>query len=361
MNRFKTIDTLRGISIVWMIIGHLTEWWILNEELWFFNTLRSIGDPLGSGAFLFIAGVSTALSYKKNIQDREINSIKMYRRAYLLRTSIIFIIALIYNALISIKMNNPADIWTWFILLTVSVSLFLGWPLLKTSKRFRIYLGLILWVINLFLMNYLSNFSGQMNFLGILNHLLYNRLGLDPILSFFTFFIIGTVIGEIIFEIYLIEDRKERKFILKKKLLIPGLIFGIMLIIFGIFFRFPNFLHHRTFSWLIYSLGIQLILISSLIFIEEIEVFRFKKNYKFLYYYSYYSLSIYLLHNVLFFIFQNSLQHVYLLMYISITLFSLGILLRIIHIKIGPHFSIKIQIGRLSRVLAKRLDYKDFK
>ena len=80
------------------------------------------------------------------------------------------------------------------------------------------YLGLILWVINLFLMNYLSNFSGQMNFLGILNHLLYNRLGLDPILSFFTFFIIGTVIGEIIFEIYLIEDRKERKFILKKKL-----------------------------------------------------------------------------------------------------------------------------------------------
>ncbi|MFX1297306.1 MAG: hypothetical protein ACFFD2_20935, partial [Promethearchaeota archaeon] len=316
---------------------------------------RSIGDPLGSGAFLFIAGVSTALSYKRNIQDKEKNSIKIYRRAYLLRASIIFIIALIYNALISIKMNNPADIWTWFILLTVSVSLFLGWPLLKTSKRFRIYLSLILWVINLFLMDYLSNFSGQMNFLGILNHLLYNRLGLDPILSFFTFFIIGTVIGEIIFEIYLIEDRKERKFILKKKLLIPGLIFGIILIIFGISFQFPNFLHHRTSSWLVYSLGILLILISSLIFIEEIEVFRFKKNYKFLYYFSYYSLSIYLLHNVLFFIFQNSLQHVYLLMYISLTLFSLGILLRIIHIKIGPHFSIKIQIGRLSRALAKRI------
>jgi len=343
-----------------MIIGHLTEWWILNEELWFFNILRSIGDPLGSGAFLFIAGVSTALSYKKNIQDKELNkssSIKVYRKEYLLRASIIFIIALMYNALISIKLNNPADIWTWFILLTVAVSLFLGWPLLKTSKRFRIYLGLILWVINLFLMNYLSNFSGQMNFLGILNHLLYNRLGLDPILSFFTFFIIGTVIGETIFEIYLIEDRKERGFNLKKKLLIPGLIFGIALIIIGIVFRFrfPNFLHHRTFSWLVYSLGIQLILISSLIFIEEIEVFRFKKNYKFLYYFSYYSLSIYLLHNVLFFIFQNSLQYVYLLMYISLTLFSLGILLRIIHIKIGPHFSIKIQIGRLSRALAKRI------
>ncbi|MFX1586984.1 MAG: heparan-alpha-glucosaminide N-acetyltransferase domain-containing protein [Promethearchaeota archaeon] len=355
MKRFKTIDTLRGISIVWMIIGHLTEWWILNEELWFFNILRSIGDPLGSGAFLFIAGVSTALSYKKNIQERETHRIKMYRRAYFLRAFIIFVIALIYNALISIKMNNPADIWTWFILLTVSVSLFLGWPLLKTSKRFRIYLGLTLWVINLFLMNYLLNFSGQMNFLGILNHLLYNRLGLDPILSFFTFFIIGTVIGEVTFEIYLIEDRKERRFILKKKLLIPGLIVGMLLIIFGIFFRFPNFLHHRTFSWLFYSLGILLILMSSLIFIEEIEVFRFKKNYKFLYYFSYYSLSIYLLHNVLFFIFQNSLQHVYLLMYISITLFLLGILLRIIHIKIGPHFSIKIQIGRLSRALAKRL------
>ncbi|MFX0137764.1 MAG: heparan-alpha-glucosaminide N-acetyltransferase domain-containing protein, partial [Candidatus Hodarchaeota archaeon] len=267
MKRFKTIDTLRGISIIWMIIGHLTEWWILNEELWFFNTLRSIGDPLGSGAFLFIAGVSAALSYKKNIQNIEINklsSIKIYRKEYLLRASLIFIIALIYNAIISIKLNNPADIWTWFILLTVSVSLFLGWPLLKTSKRFRIYVGLILWVINLFLMNYLSNFSGQMNFLGILNHLLYNRLGLDPILSFFTFFIIGTVVGEIIFEIYLIEDRKERRFNLKKKLLIPGLIFGVILIIFGIFFRFPNFLQHRTFSWLVYSLGIALILISSL-------------------------------------------------------------------------------------------------
>ncbi|MFX1495314.1 MAG: hypothetical protein ACFFBZ_13605, partial [Promethearchaeota archaeon] len=74
-----------------------------------------------------------------------------------------------------------------------------------------------------------------------------------------------------------------------------------------------------------------------------------------LYYFSYYSLSIYLLHNVLFFIFQNSLQYVYILMYISITLFLLGILLRIIHIKVGPHFSIKMQIGRLSRALAERL------
>jgi uncharacterized membrane protein len=356
MKRFKTIDILRGLSIVWMICGHLTEWYIRPDSVWFFDITRSIGDFLGSGAFLFIAGISTALSLRNRVNKTdkiESYTTDMVKEEYFLRAFFLFAIAMIYNILVATVEKNPLNIWTWFILLTVSFSLFLGWPLLKLSKQKRILISGLFWIIDYSLLNFLSQYQGQFNLYGVLYHVLYNNIQLDPFLQFFTFFLIGTVIGDLILEVELIADLNLKSRVYKNKFLKPMLISGVLLILFGVLFQFPQFLHHRTTAWLIYSLGMELLLFSVIFSIEFFQLIKVKRSYKFLFYFSYYSFTIFLSHNLLYFLFLHQLYPFYVWIYISAIITIMGLVLRFIYRKFGPIFSIKVQIARLSTGLTK--------
>ena len=106
------------------------------------------------------------------------------------------------------------------------------------------------------------------------------------------------------------EDKNERKNALKNRLLLPSCLIGIILLITGIILDFPEFLNalYRSFPWMIYSLGFHLILISILIFIEESGLFHTKKSYRFLFYFSYYSFTVYATHYILTPIFRRQLD-----------------------------------------------------
>jgi len=360
MKRLKSIDIIRGLSILWMFIGHLQEWWLKEEYTWLYDLTFKIVDPIGSAAFIFIAGLTAVLSLQaryKKAQQINNYSIKAIRKEYLYRAMILFIVALLYNSLIAIALSNFVWIWTWFVLLTVSVSLFMSWPLLHISIKYRIGLGMVIWILNQLLLNYLLPFQGQYNLNGILFHVFYHNLHLDAIFSFFPFFLFGTVVGDMIFKIYLIEDEILRKRKTLKKLIIPLFFVGLLLVFFGIIFNFPKFLTNRSFSWMIYTLGINLTLLSILIGFEEFQIFKTNKSYHFLFYFSYYSLSVYISHNLLYFLFFEQLNSINIWIFILITCVLTGILLKIIYIKFGSKASLKIQIGKIAAYLAS----KDFK
>lgn len=362
-----------------MIIGHLTGWWIRTEEFSFLIFIRTFFDVLGSGAFLFVAGISTMISYRDRIARKQLSeqyNKKIVRNEYIFRALIILIIALMYNTFNAIGYNRPLDIWKWFILFTMAISLFITWPLLKMSKLFRIFLGGIFWIANCFTLTFLIEYNGQFNLYGVLFHIFYNSLDLDPILSFFTFFLIGTVVGDTICDIYLMENQSERRIAFKKKFLIPSLLLGAFLIIFGILFPFPvlfpysglsshfiedifpdvpAFLQHRSFSWLIYSLGVDVIIFSILLAVEEFEIIKTKSSFNFIFYFSYYSLDIYLAHYLFYFIFLGQLNLLTTLICVAITIVLLGIALKIIHVKWKGNASLKFIIGKVSTKLAKKI------
>ncbi len=374
MKRIKSIDIFRGLSMIWMFLGHLLAWWLIREDIWLSEVCFAILDPLGASAFLFIAGVSTTISYRNRCIKAEFKddyNMKMARNEYLFRTLFILIIALIFNLFTAIILNNPLRIWSWNILQTIAFSLFMAWPLLKTSKIFRIFLGAITWIANQLILACLYPYRGQPNFYGVLYHLVYTNLELDPIFSFFTFFLIGTVMGDIIFDIYFLENQNERKIALKNRLFLPSLIFGTILIIFGILFEInmeynfgyrtlelPDFLNRGSFSWMIYSLGIELILLSTLAFLEEFEIIKTKKSYKFIFYFSYYSLTIYLAHNLLYFLFLVQLNEINIWFFITCTIILVGLLLRMIYKRWEDNASIKVQIARISLKLARMVEEK---
>jgi uncharacterized membrane protein len=362
MKRLKSIDIIRGTSMLWMFLGHLMHWWLKIEDLWFYDVMFSILDVLGASAFIFISGVSTTLSYRKRrvkIEKSGSDVDKRSRNEYLFRALLLLILALIYNVPIAFYTQNPFNVWIWYILLTIAVSLFMAWPLIKLPKSLRICIGVGIWVANQYLIAFLTPYEGQNSLNGALFHLLYNGYPiLDPILTFFPFLLIGTVVGDIIFEAYIEEDQKERRAILKKRLILPSFLLGGFLIIIGVSLKFPDFLNSnvRSFSWAIYSLGILIILLSLLLTIEEYEIITTKRSYKFLFYFSYYSLTIFLAHNLLFFVFTRQISASYIIYFVIGTTILVGLLLRYAYKKLGGKISIKAQISKMSIELARRVE-----
>ncbi|MHA1104475.1 MAG: heparan-alpha-glucosaminide N-acetyltransferase domain-containing protein [Promethearchaeota archaeon] len=357
MIRFKSIDIFRGICMVWMFLGHLLEWWIRPEYAHVNNFTHVILDSVGASGFLFISGVSIALSYQNRIYKVEVLkefTIMRVRNSYLLRALFLLIIAIFYNLSIALAINDLTYIWSWFVLLTASISLLVGWPLLKLPKYIKIVIGLSIWILNQFLFEILINYNGQMNIFGGIFHLLYNKPHLDPILTFFPFFLFGTVLGELISDLNFDNTKLSRKTTIKT--IKKYLIIGPILIFIGIFLWFPNFLVRSSLSWSIYSLGIQLTLLMTLFIFEILFGNNIKKNYKFLFYFSYYSFTVYLSHSLLYFLFLNQLDYIIIWFAILITFLMFGMLLKIIYRCWKEKFSIKIQLGKISSYFADKIE-----
>ncbi len=357
LKRLKSIDIFRGLCMAWMVLNHLFDWWLKSEYIWLKSIMIRILDPIGATGFLFISGISTSLSYRKRLikaERSETYNYRMIRNSYLFRAFFIFIIALIYNSAVAISLKDPSMVWTWFFLLTVAISLFLAWPLLKTPKFFRILIAIMILIAHLFIVLLLTPYQGDSNIYGLLFHILYNDIHLVPIIIFFPFFLFGTVIGDIIFDTLLMNGNKRS--IIKKKFLAPSMIVGILLIIVGVLYSFPDFLIRESPSWIIYSLGINVLLISILILFEKFEIIETTKSYKFLFYYSYYSLTIYLAHNLLYFLFLHQLNVYNIWFFVVGAFIFIGLILRAIYKIWEDSASIKVQISKLSLGITMKIE-----
>ncbi|MFX1591817.1 MAG: heparan-alpha-glucosaminide N-acetyltransferase domain-containing protein [Promethearchaeota archaeon] len=359
IRRLKSIDTFRGLCMSWMVLVHLTGWWLNSDFFWLHGILIMIFDPIGASGFLFIAGVSIMLSHRKKFKkskNSEQYNKRMIRNEYFFRALLVLIVALIYNTCVAIAINNLTWIWSWFVLLTIAVSFFIAWPLLNTPKYLRIFLGIVIWIGDKLILNILILHEGQPNVLGVLFHILYNGYHLDPILTFFPFFLFGTVVGDVIYDILGRNDPEHIRKNFKNHFFIPAILIGGVLVLINVFFQFPEFLFRRTLPWVIYSLGIVLILFSILLTIEIFGFMEREKSYKFLFYYSYYSLTVYLGHNILFFLFYNQLNLFNVWFFFIGAFIAIGLLLRAIHRKWSEKASLKYHLSKLSIGLARKIE-----
>lgn len=364
MRRLKSLDIFRGIAMVYMIVGHAITWWPVPEDRWILLGYVSLFSSLGAIGFVFISGISTMIAYKNRIVKSKLperNAHLFIRKEFLTRGLFILILGLVYNIFVAIIFMDPLAIWKWFIMLTIGACMMMSWPFLKMSKSLRIIVGAIFWILNQVAQFFLEPFAGEFNFPGVLYFLLYNSPDQNIILSFFTVFLLGTVFGELIYEVFSIEDVEERRHVIKTKFLYPSLIVGSIMIIFGYIYVSPIFFTEEimeikpNFWWLLYSCGIEIILITSFITFEEYHQFKSKKSYRFLYYFSYYSLTAFVIQNVDYFFFYQSLNRYNIWFFLVLLVVIYGIFLRFMYKKLGDKFSLKIQVSRLANGVANRV------
>ncbi|MBY9016563.1 MAG: DUF1624 domain-containing protein [Candidatus Lokiarchaeota archaeon] len=357
MRRINSVDTVRGLSMFLMVYGHLIFWWIRPEDAWLQFWLYAFLKPLGATGFLFVSGISTALSFRNSqntVKDSDTITMTTIRNIYILRAIFILIIAFIFNSFNALIWGG--SIWEWNALQTIGFSLLLAWPLLKTSKLFRILLGILMIIGNQFILHALLPYNGETSLYGVLFHILFFPLDQYIILIYLGIFIIGSAIGDYIYPINIIEDQYERKYRFKNKLLIQVLLIGISLMAFGIFFEFPNFLIFNTISSIASAIGLVITILSALILIEVLEKIKTTKSYKYFFYYSYYSFTIFLLHNPLIFLFTQQLNAyftIWLAIVVGIILF--GVILRATYKKLGEKASLKAVLSIISFLIATRL------
>jgi hypothetical protein len=345
------------------MVGHMIDWWTIPSEDWLFNVYVSLFSALGAAGFVFISGVGTMISYRNRVEKVRITanySSKTMRKEYLIRGFLILGLGLLYNGIVAIQFFDPSVIWKWFIILTVGASLLLAWPLLKTSKLFRIIIAASIWIVNQILLAVLLPFKGEVNFFGVLFYVFYNSLDQNPILSFFTFFLIGTVIGDLIFDFSALDEDNEKKRFFKRKLFTPLLLSGVVLIAASFWFLLPNLFTDKILTintniwWLIYSLGLDLIIILILLLLEEYIVVNSKRSTKSLFYFSYYSLTLFILQNLNYLLFFELLNRYNIWYFIIATILVYNFFLRFMYKKLEGHFSLKVQIGKISKKIAQK-------
>ena len=364
MKRYVSIDIVRGIAVFGMVFGHILNWWLTPEDYWLYLFFYYGLGPIAAGGFLFLSGMSSVFAYKKSlimVNESDDFNMGMVRNGYILRALLLLLIAFLYNIPIALAINDLTWIWAWFVLQTIAFSLLMSWPFLKTSKIFRIIFGSVILVINFIVLELLRPYQGQYNnFYGILYHILFNPLDLYPIIPFFVTFLMGTVAGEILYKINLIEDKDEKNHAFKYRFIYPSFITGLSLTVFGIIFQYPSFFTYSSFSAMVYGIGIICIIVSVIIWVEEFELIKTKKNYNFFHYYSYYSFTIFLGHNVLFFLFYKRLNAINIWIAIVITMFFMTLLLRVMYKKLGPKASLKAWIGILSLIIAIKIEQRKY-
>ncbi len=360
MKRINSVDALRGFSIWIMVYGHMLQFWIRPEDFWLKFWLYAFLAPIGATGFLFISGASATLAYRNNLQTQKV-MMKTFRNTYLLRGFFILIIGLFFNFGVAMVFGGGdlTDIWSWNALQTIGVCLLLLWPVLKTSKIFRVILGLVIFLLNHYLLTVLSPYIGQPDLLGFLYHLLFNPIDAYVILNYYGVVVVGSVIGEYLFKLKNIDDLKKKEFFLSHRAIIYSFGIGIGILIFAVLFQFPNFITFNTFSSILYALGIILAGLAVLIIMEVFEVIKTKKSYKFLYFYSYYSFTIFLGHNV-FLVFFIGMLDAYFTIWLVVAVFNIIILflLRAMHNKLGWKVSVKALVSMVSAIIALKIEKK---
>jgi len=349
MKRVQSLDIIRGFCIFLMVLGHLLDWWMGTDRwvvFYFFSFLATVAAT----GFLFISGFSAAIAYKSRAKKAASSndvSITQARNIYIIRALLLLVIALIYNTVVALGLsfeknsNELKWIWAWNVLQTISISLLLAWPLLRTL-----------------LFPFLHSYINQQNIYGVLFHLLYHPEEAFRFMAYFAIFIIGTVVGDFFFNINIIKDQEERKKKIKRVFIRTILIVGIILFSFGIIYNFDDFILRPTLSSIFYSIGFVLILLAILLYLEEFEKIKPKKRYRFFFYFSFYSFTVYITHDLLYFIFLEQLNALNIWLVIFMIFVSITLLLKVLHKKVGLKASLKAQLSSLSLIIAKKIEQR---
>jgi len=362
--RIGCIDFFRGICIIWILFGHLFVWWMDYSIVpFFYDTIVPIFEPLGAAGFLFISGVSLQFSYTKKLNEsfeQKKRSNRVLRNTYFIRASILLIIALFFNLGTYIQEPGLSNIFSWWILFTISITLFLYWPLLKLSKKTRFITATSILIFNPIIKFMLQTFSTSNSIVNVFYQLLYpldDRQ--NPLIPFLPFFIYGSCFGDLIKEIDFNRKDDNKHFL--KKYSLPLIVISVALLLFGILFQFPMFILRNSFLWVIYSLGLIILTFTSLITFEKFEIINFDSQYNFLFYYSYYSFSIYLSGFLLMLIPVPALNLVNFWFFYFITMALFTIIVILIYDKIKALFSVKYLMSRASEFLALKIEEKFYK
>ena len=393
VRRIGSIDFVKGVAIVFIIIAHTGGAWL--DSTWVF--LYAIGltflDILGPSLFVFLSALSVVFSIRR--KKGKLPE-KVIRNRIFSRGLMIIVIAIIFN-IISIEFtiegySFPATLWGWNILMFIGASQIFSYYALKLSKISRAVIGMFIIftsdTIRLWL--YQGKEAGDV-IISILHYIIVSPSPMTPLLPWLSICFLSSIFGEYMYEAMTGGTKTDYK-----KLFRTFLYWGIFLVLAGIFLGintyvsggfttselpineyphidllnvmrlqkfFPEITYPGMFEFfirgrapnMIYNLGMALLLIAiSFYFLDikkKMNIFISMMNY-----YGKVSLSLFLLHFVFITIFLSSINLVVFVILVLSYIGFWGFLMYVWNEFYGGAGSpewIMVQVGRIGQKTGK--------
>ncbi len=300
--RVKTLDRLRGLSIIYMLLGHMMLWVVMEEGWWWLSSFP-LHDLIGGPLFVFVSGAGMTLSIRRHPETPA--SVQH------LRSSFIFGLGILSN----VGTIGVFTVWGWSILVALGIFRVIGYYAVKTPAWVRLVLiGVVIAVARSLLLalsdetfngSFINLYPANPTIQEIFSFILYSQPHQNTFFPYFAFFLAGTIFVDL-----LVGQPKEKQvlwrrifFFLGLLLIIAGLTVGLLvwtnidlgdaaswwLTFSGRYVdQLPSLASRNSLAWSFLALGTQFLL--ALLFIKiEHQVYRNR----FLTIYGEFSLTIY--------------------------------------------------------------------
>ncbi|MHA2282372.1 MAG: heparan-alpha-glucosaminide N-acetyltransferase domain-containing protein [Promethearchaeota archaeon] len=232
--RIQSIDLVKGFAIVFIILAHTAMSWLDTESRYLYGLLFALLDILGPSLFVFLSALSVIFSIKRK---EGILPRKIIRNRIFTRGVVMIIIGILTN-IVGVDLvtgDVVVIIFGWNIITFIGFSQIFSFYILKLSKSKRIIIGMLIIIISPVLRALL--FEGKESGILILSFFHYLVTSPTPhltLLPWISISFISTIFGEYIFEA-MNKGTKDAYIGLFRIFFI----WGLVLILLGIFFVFP--------------------------------------------------------------------------------------------------------------------------
>jgi len=232
VRRIGSIDFVKGVAIVFIIIAHTGGAWLDSSWIFVYGIGFTLLDILGPSLFVFLSALSVVFSIRRK---KGTLPEKVIRNRIFSRGIMIIVIAVIFN-LVSIEFtvpgySFPATLWGWNILMFLGASQIFSYYALKLSKISRAVVGMFIIftsdTIRLWL--YQGKEAGDV-LITILHYIIVSPSPMTPLLPWLSICFLSSIFGEYLYEAMVGGTKKDYK-----KLFRTFLYWGIFLVLTGIF------------------------------------------------------------------------------------------------------------------------------
>ncbi len=300
--RVKALDRLRGLSIVYMLLGHMMLWTVFEEGWWWLSAFP-LHDFIGGPLFAFVSGAGMTLSIRRHPETPA--SVQHLRSVLIVGLGILSNLGTI----------GVFTVWGWSILVALGIFRLIGFYAVKLPAWVRVvFIAIIIAVARpllilitdeIFAGGFINLYPSTPSIEGTLAYILYSQPHQSTFFPYFAFFLAGTFFVDLL--IGQPQDKQvmwRRIFLFLGLLLVAaGIIIGLLLwtnvdlgdaVIWWLTFsgryvgQIPSLASRNSLAWSLIALGSQFLL--GLLFLKlEQQVYRNR----FLTIYGEFSLTIY--------------------------------------------------------------------
>ncbi len=229
LKRIHSIDFVKGIAIIMIMIAHAGGSWLNSQWIFFYGACYTTMDIVGPSMFVFLSALSVVFSIKK--KKKGALSEKVIRNRILSRGGTIIFIGVLFNVF-SFEFTIagypfPLNLWGWNILMFIGFSQIFSFYALKLGKLSRAMIGILIIFTSDGIREFLFIGKEAGNpIITFFHYIIVSPSPMTPLLPWLAICFISTIFGELLHDA-MISGRKKDYFSLFRVFMLWGLIFLI--------------------------------------------------------------------------------------------------------------------------------------